>query len=217
MKRLIIFGLILISAICCKSNENNELTTEIDSLQKTEPIKSEIEKEDFKKEQYILPIHGELSQQNLNKYYPKVTDTIQDLRIIGSEKIDLSPCNKIIVSLLHNTGISDQMIICTHNKNFDLIDYLYNGKATDFDNGKSHTIDYTLKNKNEIIFNLTDWEYVGEEIVPVKKEKMSLNIAIKGLTEGFSLNFPISSALKLVQTKKRSSKLGVSSYCTSYS
>lgn len=185
MSRLITFGLILILAIGCKSNENNESTKEIDSLQtteikKTESIESEIKKDDSKKRQYILPIHGELNQQNLNKYYPKVTDTIRDLRIIGSEKIDLNPGNNIIVSLLHNTGTFDQMIICTHNKNFDLIDNLYIGKATDFDNGKSHTIEYYIKNKNEIIFTQTDWSYVGEEIEPVKKENRSISINENG-------------------------------------
>lgn len=185
MNRLILFGLILISTICCKSNENNESTKEIDTLEttqikNTESIESEIKKDDSKKEQYILPIHGELRQQNLNKYYPKVTDSIRDLRIIGSEKIDLNPGNKIIVSLLHNTGTFDQMIICTHNKNLDLIDNLYIGKATDFDNGKSHTIEYSIKNKNEIIFTQIDWGYVGEEIEPVRKEKMIITINESG-------------------------------------
>ncbi|MFC4740931.1 hypothetical protein ACFO3U_13090 [Flavobacterium ponti] len=185
MSRQITFGLILILAIGCKSNENNEFTKEIDSLQtteikKAEPIESEIKKDDTKKRQYILPIHGELNQQNLNKYYPKVTDTIEDLRIIGSEKIDLNLGNNIIVSLLHNTGTFDQMIICTHNKDFNLIDNLYIGKATDFDNGKSHTIEYNIKDKNKIIFTQTDWAYVGEEIQPVKIENMSITINENG-------------------------------------
>ena len=116
----------------------------------------------------------------MNEYYPKVTDTIRDLRIIGSEKIDLKIGNGILVSLLHNTGTFDQMIICTHNKNLDLIDNLYIGKATDFDNGKSHTIEYSIKDKKEIIFTQIDWGYVGEEIEPVKKEKMSITINEKG-------------------------------------
>jgi len=116
----------------------------------------------------------------LNKYYPKVTDTIRDLGIIGSEKIDLNPGNNIIVSLLHNTGTFDQMIICTHNKDFALVDNLYIGKATDFDNGKSHTIEYHIKDKNEIIFTQIDWGYVGDEIEPVKKENMSITINENG-------------------------------------
>lgn len=185
MSRLITFGLLLIFAIGCKSNENNESTKEIDSLltteiKKAQPMESNIKKDDSKKGQYILPIHGELNQQNLNKYYPKVTDTIRDLRIIGSEKIDLNSGNNIIVSLLHNTGTFDQMIICTHNKDFDLVDNLYIGKATDFDNGKSHTIEYHIKDKNEIIFTQIDWGYVGDEIEPVKKENMSITINENG-------------------------------------
>ena len=185
MNKLIIYGFILITAIGCKSNENNESTNEVDSLEtaeikNTKPIESEIIKGDSKKEQYIFPIHGKLNQQNLNKYYPKVTDTIRDLRIIGSEKIDLKIENGILVSLLHNTGTFDQMIICTHNKNLDLLDNLYIGKATDFDNGKSHTIEYSIKNQNEIIFTQIDWGYVGEEIEPVKKEKISITINESG-------------------------------------
>ncbi|WP_159779521.1 hypothetical protein [Flavobacterium sp. 9AF] len=188
MNRLILLGLILVSIIHCKSNEEKRQTKTINCLQtietkKSKPIELEIEKKDSKNEQSILPIHGKLSQENLHKYYPKITDTIRDLRIIGSEKIDLNPGNKITVSILHNTGTFDQMIVCTHDKNFGLIDHLYIGKATAFDNDKSHTIEFFIKNKKEIIFLQTDWGYSGEEIVPIKKEEMIITLNEKGQIE----------------------------------
>ena len=184
-----IFSLIFIG---CNSNKKKEIDNElivVDSVvnSKKESIDNEIfiQLDSINKEQNNLPIHGELNRAELAKYYPNILDTIKDLRIIGSEKINLNPGNGILVSLLHNTGTFDQMIICTHNKEFDLIDNLYIGKATDFDNGKSHTIEYTIKNDNEIIFNQTDWEYVKkdneEEIEPVKKEKMSISINENGI------------------------------------
>lgn len=184
---IIIFFLIF---ICCKSNQKKEVINEfmvVDSIQnsKKESIDSEtfIKIDSTNKVKNNLLIHGELTQSELDKYYPKILDTIKDIRIIGSEKIDLNPGNGILVSLLHNTGTFDQMIICTHNNNFDLIDQLYIGKATDFDNGKSHTIEYTIYN-NEIIFNQVDWGYVTknneEEIDTVKYEKLNISINKSG-------------------------------------
>jgi len=184
---IVIFSLIFIG---CNSNKKNEIDNElivVDSVQnpKNESIDNEIftKVDSIIKEQNNLPIHGELNRAELTKYYPKILDTIKDLRIIGSEKIDLNPGNGILVSLLHNTGTFDQMIICTHNNNFDLIDHLYIGKATDFDNGTSHTIDYSINN-NEIIFNQVDWGYVTknneEEIDTVKYEKLNISINKNG-------------------------------------
>lgn len=177
---IFIFSLTL---ICCNSNKKKDLDNELIIINSVQNPKNEstdynnfVKVDTINKEQNNLPIHGELNRNDLSKYYPRITDTIKDLRIIGSEKIDLNPGNGITVSLLHNTGTFDQMIICTHNKNFDLIDNLYIGKATDFDNGKSHTIEYSIKNNNEIIFNQIDWGYVGEEIEPIKKEKTRIKI-----------------------------------------
>lgn len=181
---ILIFSLTL---ICCNTNIKNDFDSKsinIDSVPnpKRESIKkqNEITPDFINKQINTLPIHGELSREELTKYYPKITDSIKELRICGSEKIDLNPGNGIIVSLLHNTGTFDQMIICTHNKKLDLIDDLYIGKATDFDNGKSHTIEYSLKSNNEVIFHQIDWGYLGEEIVPVKEEKLNISINENG-------------------------------------
>ncbi|EDP94172.1 hypothetical protein U8527_11355 [Kordia algicida OT-1] len=187
MNKKIYLVTFLLTFICCNSNKNKDvdnklIVTDSIKIQKNESIANNnfIKVDSINKEQNDLPIHGELNQIDLTKYYPKITDTIKDLRIIGSEKINLNPGNGILVSLLHNIGTFDQMVICTHNKDFDLIDNLYIGKATDFDNGKSHTIEYSIKNSNEIIFNQIDWAHVGEKIEPIKKEKLNVSINKKG-------------------------------------
>jgi hypothetical protein len=69
-----------------------------------------------------LPIHGELSKQQLQKYYPKITDTIKDLSIIFSEPLNTQQATDIYTSMLHNSGTFDQMFLCTHDKNFNLLD-----------------------------------------------------------------------------------------------
>jgi hypothetical protein len=124
--------------------------------------KQSIEANHTKKDTSLLPIHGEINQEKLARYFPEVTDTIKDLRVIGSEKIDLNPGNGILVSILHNTGTFDQMIICTHDSNLILIDNLYIGKATDFDK-TSHTIEYEIIDENSLKFDQVDWGYVKKE------------------------------------------------------
>ena len=191
MKKEIYIILISVLFIYCNSNKKKEIDKElliVDSIQnsinKIPETETAIEQHNIEIKQSNSPIHGELTQANLDKYYPKITDTIKELRIIGSQKTDLNPGNDIIVSLLQNTGTFNQMILCTHNKNLDLIDHLYIGKATDFDNGKSHTIDYSTLNNNEIIFNQIDWGYVTkdkeEEIDTVSYEKWNISIAKNG-------------------------------------
>ena len=131
----------------------------------------------------ILPIHGEINREELVRYFPDVTDTIKDLRIIGSEKIDLNTENGIIVSILHNTGTFDQMIICTHDSTLRLIDNFYIGKATGFDK-TSHTIEYRISDDNSLKFDHVDWGYVknGEEfeIDTVKHESYSIIVNENG-------------------------------------
>ncbi len=178
--------------VSCNSNKNKDIGNELIVTDSVQSLKKEsIDNSNFVKVDSVnkkpnkLPIHGKLNRDDLAKYYPKITDTIQDLRIIGSEKINLNPGNEILVSLLHNTGTFDQMILCTHNKKFELIDNLYIGKATAFDNGKSRTIEFSVINENKVVFEIVDWGYVKkdneEEIEPVKKERLSISINEKGL------------------------------------
>lgn len=189
MKKLIYITIFSLLFICCNSDKKKNIYK--DSLKVNSILIGEdslndnlIKIDSTNKEVTILPIYGELNRVNLVKYYPKITDTIKDLRIIRSEKLNLKPGNGILVSLLHNTGTFDQMIICTHDKNLDLIDKLYIGKATDFDNGKSRTIEYIVINNNEIVFNQVDWGFVKknseEEIDTVKYERLKIKINNNG-------------------------------------
>ena len=131
----------------------------------------------------ILPIHGELNREELAKYFPGVTDTIKDLRIIGSEKIDLINENGIIISILHNTGTFDQMLVCTHDSSLNLIDNFYIGKATEFD-GTSHTIEYKLIDDNSLKFNHVNWGQFKDgnefDIDTVKYETYTINVSENG-------------------------------------
>lgn len=183
MNKLIYITILLFVFISCKSDINQDIDSaqadENDILHKNSFITDSIDSE-----RTILPIHGEINRVNLAKYYPHVTDTIKDLKIMGSEKIDVNPGNGVIVSLLHNSGTFDQMILCTHDKNLSLIDKLYIGKATDFDNGKGHTIDFSIVNNNEIIFHQVNWGYVkyenAVEIDTVKYVEWNIHINENG-------------------------------------
>jgi hypothetical protein len=191
MKKLIYITIFSLVFTSCNSNKkqnidknssdnNSVLVNENNSIDSDNLIKGNSTNKGLN----ISPIHGELNKENLAKYYPNITDTIKDLRIIGSEKINMKPENGISVSLLHNTGTFDQMIICTHNKKNELIDNLYIGKATDFDNGKSHTIEYLVINDNEIVFNQVDWGFMEkdneEEIDTVRYERLNIKINKNG-------------------------------------
>ena len=108
---------------------------------------------------YSLPIHGALSQQQIDRYYPQLLDTIQDRRIIGAEPIEWEAQGEYHVSMLHNTGTFDQMILCTHDTAFNLIDHFYIGKATTFDE-TSHTIEFEQIDAKRLAFHQVDWGWV---------------------------------------------------------
>src|SRR5690606_15865662 len=127
-----------------------------------------------------LPIHGELSKEQLEKYYPKITDTIKDLSITFSEPLNTQQATDL--SMLHNSGTFDQMFLCTHDKNFNLLDCYYVGTSTMFD-GKSHSIEYQKINDNSIEFHHVDWGYVKNEIDTIKYQKYSLTVTQTGRIE----------------------------------
>ena len=63
---------------------------------------------------------------------------------------------------------------------------LYIGKSNDFDNGNSHTIDYTLLNNNKVVFNKVNWGYKKDnekEIDTIKHEKLNISISNEGFIE----------------------------------
>jgi len=129
-----------------------------------------------------LPIHGELNQKQIDQYYPKILDTIKDRRIIGSEPIDIQTTADIYVSMLHNTGTFDQMFLCTHDKNFNLLDCYYVGTSTMFDK-TSHTIEYKKVSDDRLEFNHVDWGYVKNEIDTTKYQKYFLTVTKTGKIE----------------------------------
>jgi hypothetical protein len=123
--------------------------------------------------------NGMITYEQLDNFYPKVLDTVKKKAILTVEILKLKPANNITTSILHNGGAFDQMFLCTHNSNFKLIDSKFIGTATDFDDGKSHTIEIDFIN-NEIIFYQTDWGYVGEEIDTINFIKTHIIISNKG-------------------------------------
>jgi len=186
MKKTYLYLFLFLILYSCNSKKNNKLSiykindslkvdeTEISRnflVNKSDSIYESIQK---------LPIHGKLKDSDLNMYYPKVLDTISDRRIIGSEIIEMNPGKDIVVSLLHNTGTFDEIILCSHSSKFKLIDKTYIGKATDFDNGKSLTINQQILNDNKIEFNLVNWSYVGEEIDTINLKKIIIKINNNG-------------------------------------
>jgi hypothetical protein len=186
MKKTYLYLFLLLILSSCNSKKNNKVSiyeindslevNESESLRNFLVNKNDSIYETIQK----LPIHGKLEDSDLNMYYPKVLDTISDQRIIGSEKIEMNPGEDIIVSLLHNTGTFDEMVLCSHNSKFKLIEKVYIGKATDFDNGKSLTINYQILNDNKIEFNLVDWGYIGEEIDTINFKKTIIKIDENG-------------------------------------
>lgn len=130
-----------------------------------------------------LPIHGTLNQKQIDQYYPKILDTIRDLRIISSEPIAIKINSNIYVSILHNAGTSDQMFLCTHDKEFNLMDNIYIGTNIMFDR-TSHTINYKLIGEGQLEFHHVNWGYVkrnGEnEIDTLSYRKYKLTITKTG-------------------------------------
>jgi len=178
LKLLIYISLLCAFTLCCGTvndqSDNNQLKSNETKLKSLETEKvdqnkmetlfkdSIITKSDEAEEIDVLPIHGILNRENLFRYYPGVTDTFTDLRITASEKIELNPGDGIIVSMFHNGGAFDQMFICTHDSTLKLIDYLYIGKARDFDKS-SHTINYKIRSANSLEFDQVDWGFVKKD------------------------------------------------------
>lgn len=130
-----------------------------------------------------LPIHGALNQKQIDRYYPKILDTITDRRIIGANQIDIKNNKGIYVSMLHNTGTFDQMFLCTHDNKFNLLNTYYIGTSTMFDK-KSHTIEYKIISDDKLEFHHVDWGYVKEndenEIDTLNYRKYILTITNTG-------------------------------------
>lgn len=169
MRILISITLISILLACCNTKDkSNEGSSQWKHL-----------KDSFNINKRARPYHYKTNRDSLIKYNPGILDTIKDLRVVGSELIDMNPGNEIIVSLLHNTGTFDQIFICSHDKNLKLIDSYYLGKATMFD-GSSHTIESTIIDNNNIRIDHVDWGFSkrGKEIEIDTLKTYSYNIRV---------------------------------------
>ncbi|MEM6802738.1 MAG: hypothetical protein AAF696_15120, partial [Bacteroidota bacterium] len=100
-------------------------------------------------------------------------------RVLGASRVELYPDKGIIVSLLHNSGTFDEMILCTHDQELNLIDHFYIGKSTAFDSS-SHTIDYEIIDENTLRLYTANWvgtyENEGYEVQLVDNDSYLLTI-----------------------------------------
>lgn len=175
--------LIFLMTLSCsnetKTPTNTSNLTSNDSIIKIETIDSIQSRNEVKEEP--LPIHGTLNQEQIDRYYPEILDTIKDRRIIGAEKVDIKNNNEIYLSILHNTGTSEQMFLCTHDNKFNLLDTYYIGTSTMFDK-TSRTIEYKTLSNDKLEFHHVDWGYVkgNDEIDTLNYRKYTLTITKAG-------------------------------------
>lgn len=128
-----------------------------------------------------IPFNKELSKKQLKEFYPNITDTIKKPILFSAEKLEMKPSNNVFVTLLHNQGAFDEIFICTHDRSNKIIDKKFIGIATDFDKGKSHTIEKKIINNNVIIFEHIDWGYVNQnDIDTIRFRKNILMITNSG-------------------------------------
>lgn len=140
-----------------------------------------------------LPVHGSLDNKALAKYYPRALDEYGPNGNFYAERIPLTNKNGVIVSLLLNTDSYTDNFVYTHNKELNPIDSFYIGKTTDFDQGKSVTIDYNIQADSTIVFNEVVWGMLDsqeEETIDTLAHKIvTIRIKDKGKIEwAFSQN-----------------------------
>jgi hypothetical protein len=189
--RVMFFTTILLGYNNSASFQSLNSITPVTNLKKTESnILFDITQEKVKQKGSLsLPIHGELDKHQIELYYPNILDTVKDPRIIGAEYLTYNREQEIYTSMLYNSGTFDQLFVCTHNRNFSLLNSYYIGKATQFD-GTSHTINYKIINDSSIVFHHVDWGYV--------KKKNALEIEID-TTHYYSYKLTISKSGKIIK------------------
>lgn len=104
-----------------------------------------------------LPLHGVLDKEAVAKYYPGALDAYGPNGNFYAERIPLTNNNGDIISLLHHIESSTDFELYTHNNDLEFILRFKLGKATDFDQGKSVTIDYNIQADSSIVFNEVIW------------------------------------------------------------
>lgn len=110
-----------------------------------------------------VPIHGILDNEALAKYYPRIFNEYDSIGNFYAQRVALTNKYGAIVSLLQRTDFYTDYYLYTHNKDSEAIDSFYIGKATDFDNGKSETIDYKILKDSSITFNKVVWGMIKQD------------------------------------------------------
>ncbi|KAA2218814.1 hypothetical protein [Maribacter flavus] len=163
---------------------NGNLKPSKDLGKSTEQSNAQVSEETDENQGEKLPLHGILDKEALAKYYPKILNEFDRTENFYSEKIEVPKNHGAIVSLLHLTNTSTDYLLYTHNQNLEPIDAFYIGKATDFDNGRSETIDYKINQDGTIVFNKVVWgmmERNNEEIIDTLAHKtITIRLSDKG-------------------------------------
>lgn len=132
----------------------------------------------------MAPIHGALDAEALNTFYPTVLSENGEMGNIYAEPVDLPNKHGAFVSLLRETKGSQKTFLCTHSKSLDFIDAFYVGKTSDFDNGKSQTIEYKTMEDSTLVFDKVVWGIVEgqqeETIDTLAHEVISFQVNQKG-------------------------------------
>ncbi|MBN3581922.1 SH3 domain-containing protein [Algoriphagus aestuarii] len=100
-----------------------------------------------------LPFHGVLDIETVATYYPEILTEFDSIGNFFAQRIPISNNRGSILSLLRHTYSYTDYFLYAHDEDFQSIDFFYLGKAMDFDNGKSVTIDYEIIADTSISFN----------------------------------------------------------------
>ncbi|WP_186754064.1 hypothetical protein [Echinicola salinicaeni] len=134
-----------------------------------------------------LPLHGLLDKEALAKYYPILSNECNSMGNFYGQRIALTNDQEDILSLVNRTDSFTEYYLYSHNKDFKAIDSFYLGKAMDFDNGKSVTIDYEIIKDKSIVFTKVIWGSVyqnNEEVIDtLTQETITIQVNPKGELE----------------------------------
>lgn len=136
---------------------------------KRELVKERIELDETLNDSIEYKFYTDINK-NIDKHSSRLKSLFKNRIIsLGIESVNLKTEKSILVSLVHNVGTFDEMNLITHDLDLNLLDSLYIGTATMFDNGKSHTIKLETTKNNEIAFHHTDWGYINDEDIDTVK------------------------------------------------
>lgn len=104
-----------------------------------------------------LPFHGVLDIKAVAKYYPEILTEFDSIGNFFAQRIPMPNDRAGILSLLRRTDSYTDYFLYTHDQDFKTLDSFYLGKAMDFDQGKSVTIEYEINPDSSISFHKVVW------------------------------------------------------------